>query len=154
MLFRHARGCRIQIILGVSFMEFGGLASALQPVSLAHLDDSVQLCDSIHQTPSQVQGHPLYIDNRQRYPCPMSRDRPLSKGCDRVSPVPSSRDEIKVLQHIFHHTQKRQYKDSTTFSSLGYGCLPASSQRSRNMPFLYYGRRASKSSPNSTTGLY
>ncbi len=101
MLFRHGRGCRIQIILGVSFMEFGGLASALQPVSLAHLDDSVQLCDSIHQTPSQVQGHPLYIDNRQRCPCPMSRDRPLSQGCDRVSPVPPAKMKSRFYSPFF-----------------------------------------------------
>lgn len=111
ILFCHARGCGIQRILGVACTEFGGLASAPQPVSLAHLDDSIWLCDLIHQAPSQVQGNPLYIDNRQRCPCPMCRDcSALGKVCNRA--CPSSQDEIRVLQPIFHHTQE----DSTKIS--------------------------------------
>ncbi len=35
ILFHHARGCGIQRILGVACMEFGGLASAPQPISMA-----------------------------------------------------------------------------------------------------------------------
>lgn len=84
------------------------LASAPQPVSLAHLDKSIWLCDSIHQTPSQVQGHPLYIDNRQRCPCPpvLCAEITVLLIKDVIEPVPPAKMKSGFYSPLFIKPKK------------------------------------------------
>ncbi len=86
----------------------GGLASAPQAVSLAHENHQTWLCDSVRPASSQVQGRSVHLCVEQRCPSLACRSRgPAGEGRDRAGP--SSRDEVRVLQPIFHRTQERRW---------------------------------------------
>ncbi len=62
----------------------GSLASAPQPVSLAHPHHQTRLCNSVRPASPQVQGHPLHLCAKQRCPCLTERDRsPPTLLCPR-----------------------------------------------------------------------
>lgn len=82
----------------------GSLASAFQPISLAHLDDHTWLCDSARQASPQVQQHLVYFSGRQGWSCPACRDCGPT-GRHNIA-GPSSRYEVMVLQPILHCSKK------------------------------------------------
>ncbi len=60
------------------------------------------------QASPQVQGHSVHLSVEQGCPCLACRSRgPTGEGHDRAGP--SSRDEVRVLQHLLHRTQERRW---------------------------------------------
>ncbi len=91
-----------------AFSVSGGLARSPQAFSLALEDHQTQLRDSVHPASSQVQGHSVHHSVKQGCPCLACRSHgPAGEGRNRAGP--SSRDEIRVLQPLFHRTQERRW---------------------------------------------
>ncbi len=59
----------------------GGLARALQTVSLAPEDHQTRLRDSVRPASSQVQGHSVHLSVEQGYPCLACRSRGPTSMC-------------------------------------------------------------------------
>ncbi|XDV41733.1 hypothetical protein PO909_010543 [Leuciscus waleckii] len=90
--------------VGPACMVSESLASAYQPISLAHLCHQTRLCDSVRPVPTQVHGYTLHLCAELRCPCLADRYRcPTGEGRDRDGP--SSRNEDRVIQPIFQERQ-------------------------------------------------
>ncbi len=106
----------VDCAVGAACTASGGVAHAVQPVSLAHAHNSTRLRDSVRQATSQVQRHSRDVGGSPERPCLARGDcYPPGKGCNRAGP--SSRDEAGVLQPLLHRTQERWWPSANPGSA-------------------------------------
>ncbi len=86
-------------------MLSGGVALAIQPVSLAHAHNSTRLRDSVRQATYQVQRRSRDVGGSLERPC-LARGDCCPPGKERNQAGPSSQDEAGVLQPLLQSTQE------------------------------------------------
>nr|XP_055041436.1 uncharacterized protein LOC129429021 [Misgurnus anguillicaudatus] len=101
---RELSGCAVNSPRMVS----GSLASAYQPVSMGIAHNPPRLQNSIQPAHTQILGHSFHYSESVRCTCTACRTRcPPGKGRDRTGP--SNRDELRVLQLVFHSSKEGRW---------------------------------------------
>ncbi len=102
---------------GMSIVLSGGMALAIQPVSLAHADNSTRLRDSVRQATSQVQRRSRDVGGSLERPC-LARGDCCPPGKERNQASPSSQGEVGVLQPLLHRTQEMWWPSTNPGSAI------------------------------------